>query len=159
LLVRLRTDDRLPIDHEGWRALHAKLLGSAGFLLDDAGVLPGIQALVEGCGVQAELYGEAFQVVLAEGALIFAVLLLEQQIVIFPELILIGGALAGFRRPLRLIPQECKMPVSKANLTRLDVFIYNLATRASGKSAAVWSLKVAKLDHGDRGVLVAKEMA
>jgi hypothetical protein len=104
LLVGLGADDRLPVDYKGGRALHAKLLGCAGFLLDEGGVFAGIQALVEGCGLQAELLGKAFELVFAEGTLVFAGLSLEQQIVIFPELILIGGAFAGFRRPLRLIP-------------------------------------------------------
>jgi hypothetical protein len=104
LIVRLGADDRHPVDHKGGRALHADLLGGAGFLLDDAGVFAGIQALVEGCRIQAELFGKAFQIVFAEGALVFAVLLLKEQIVVLPKLILIASAFAGFRRPLRLIP-------------------------------------------------------
>ena len=128
-------------------------------MLHDAGVLPGIQALVESGGVQAEIHGEAFQIVLVESALIFTGLALEQQVVVLPKLILIAGALAGFRSPRGLLSQERKMPVSKANFTALDIFFDDLATRASGKSAAEGSLKIAELNHRDRGILVAQEMA
>ena len=51
------------------------------------------------------------------------------------------------------------MQITEANFTVLDIFLIDLAPRASGKSPAVRSLKVAELDDGNRGVGVAFKMA
>ena len=100
LIVGLCPDNRLPVNHEGRGALHANLLGGVGFLLHDAGVFAGIQAFIESGRIQAHLLGKAFQVVLVECPLVLTGLTLEQQVVVLPKLILVGGTLTGFRCPL-----------------------------------------------------------
>jgi hypothetical protein len=85
-------------------------------------------------------------------------LVIEQQIVVFPESILIGCAFTGFCCPYRFWPKKGEMLVTKADRTVLDIFFVYLARRASGKLAAVWSLKVAKFNDGNRSVLCAHEM-
>jgi hypothetical protein len=49
------------------------------------------------------LLGKLLEIVFAERALVLAVLTGEQKIMVFPKLILVRGALAGFRRPLRFV--------------------------------------------------------
>jgi hypothetical protein len=100
LIVGLCPDDWLTVNHEGRGALHANLLGGSGFLLHDAGVFAGIQALIESGRIQAHLLGKAFQVVLVECPLVLTGLTLEQQVVVLPKLTLVGGTLTGFRCPL-----------------------------------------------------------
>lgn len=78
---------------------------------------------------------------------------------IFPKCVLVGGALAGLTGPLRLGSQEGKVLVTEAYTTALDIFFVDLAPRASGKSPAIRSLEVAELDHGNRRVGIALEMA
>ena len=95
----------------------------------------------------------------AESSLVLASLAVEQLVVVLPEGVLIGGALAGLGRPLRLRPQEDEVPVPQANFPGLDVRFINLASRASGESPAVGSLKVAEFDDGDGRVGIASEMA
>lgn len=51
------------------------------------------------------------------------------------------------------------MLVAKAHQPVLDIFLIDLATRASGKAPAVWSLIVAEFDDRDQGIGVAFEMA
>lgn len=78
---------------------------------------------------------------------------------VLPEGILLGGALAGFRCPLRFRPQEGEMPVTETDLPIGDITFIDLATRASGKTAAVRSLEVAELEHHHRGVRIAFKVA
>lgn len=99
----LSADQRLPVDGKGGRALHADLPGDLRHLLNGLGVFAGVHTLVEGLGIQTHILSKRFQVVLAEGALILAVLVGEQVIVVFPELILVGGTLAGFGSPERFL--------------------------------------------------------
>ena len=127
------------------RALDAQLLGGLGLLLHLLRVLARIQALVELGRLQAEVLGESLQLVLGERALVLAVLALEQLVVILPELALVARALAGFRGPLGFFAQEGHVHVTESNITRLDVLFLDLATRASGPTAAERSLEVADL--------------
>jgi hypothetical protein len=60
-------------------------------------VLAGVQAAVEGLGVQLEVDGVAFQVGRLELALMG-----EDLVVVLPELALIVGALGGLGRDLRV---------------------------------------------------------
>lgn len=71
-----------------------------GHLLDQAGVLARIQALVERCCIQAERGGELFQVILAKRAPVFSILAIEQQVMIFPVLVLVTSAFGCFGGPL-----------------------------------------------------------
>jgi len=103
LLERLRADDRLPVDDKRRGTLHADLLGSGGFLLDDLGIFTAIEAFVKGSRIQPHFGSKGFQVVLVESALVFSILALEEQVVVFPELILVGGAFAGLCGPRGLI--------------------------------------------------------
>jgi hypothetical protein len=50
------------------------------------------------------------------------------------------------------------VPVSKADFAFAYVSLIYLATRASGKSAAVGSLKIAKLNESHRSIGVAFEV-
>jgi hypothetical protein len=50
------------------------------------------------------------------------------------------------------------MPVTKPYFSGLDILIVDLARRASGKSAAVRSLKIAELDERDRCIGVPLEV-
>ena len=77
---------------------------------------------------------------------------------VFPKSVLFSGAFAGLARPLRFWTQEGKMQITKSNVTVLDILFIDLATRASGKSPAEWSLKVTELDDGDRSLRIALEM-
>jgi hypothetical protein len=50
------------------------------------------------------------------------------------------------------------MPVSEADITVFDIFIIDLARRASGKSAAIGSLKIAEFEQRHRRVCIPLEM-
>jgi hypothetical protein len=50
------------------------------------------------------------------------------------------------------------MPVSDSDQTGVDIFCDDLATRASGMTPAVRSLKVAELDQRDRRLGIAFEV-
>lgn len=76
----------------------------------------------------------------------------------FPILILVASTLCSLRGPIRLIPEDGVVVVSKANLTCIDIFCLNLTTRVSGKLPAEGSLVIAKFDHGDRSIGVTFEM-
>ena len=77
---------------------------------------------------------------------------------ILPECILVGRTLAGLASPLRLRPQEGKVLVTEAHHATLDILFIDLAPRASGKSPAVRSLKVAEFNEGNRGLGITLEM-
>ena len=51
------------------------------------------------------------------------------------------------------------MDITETDLTGLDIFFKDLATRASGKSATVASLKIAELNDRDWSCLTADKMA
>lgn len=51
------------------------------------------------------------------------------------------------------------MRITKAHNPCLDVGLLDLARRASGKSPAVWSLKIAELDEGDGCVRIPLKVA
>ena len=78
---------------------------------------------------------------------------------IFPELFLVSSAFAGFGCPPGFFTQKSEVPIAQAYFPIGDILFIDLATRASGKSAAEGSLKIAELNHRDRGILVAQEMA
>jgi hypothetical protein len=73
------------------------------------------------------------EIIFIESTLIFAVLAGEQEIMVFPKLILVRRAFAGLSRPLRFIPQERVLKITEAYLTGLYVFFIDLTTRARGK--------------------------
>lgn len=114
-IERLGANQRLPVDGKGRRALHTDLPGDLGHLLDGLGVFAGVHAFVEGGGVQLKLDGKGFQIVLVEGALVLAVLVTEQVVVVFPELFLVGGAFAGFSSPERFFAEKCVMEITQAD--------------------------------------------
>lgn len=51
------------------------------------------------------------------------------------------------------------MQVAEANGSIFDIYLIDLAPRASGESPTERSLKVTELDDGDRSVRVSLEMA
>lgn len=99
----LGADKWAPVNYKGWCALYANLLSGGSFLFYNVCIFPGVQALIERRSVQAELFGESFQVILTERALVFSGLSFKQQIVVLPELILICCTLAGFGCPFGFI--------------------------------------------------------
>lgn len=150
----------LPIDHEGWRATHTQRLGLGRLAAHDIGVFARVEARVESFGIQPQLGGKLLQILLAEGApILTAVFVEEQEVMELPESILLGGALAGLRRPLRLLSEEGKMLIAEANPAGLDVLLVDLTPRVSGESPAVRSLEVAEFDHDDGGTGIALEVA
>lgn len=50
------------------------------------------------------------------------------------------------------------MNVPEANLSGFYILVYDLTPRASGKTAAVRSLKIAELDNDDGGVFLSDEV-
>ena len=123
-------------------------------------MLTRIEALVKGLSIQRQFGGKALEIVLVEGPQVLAGLVVIQLVVISPEQLfaLVGGALTGFRRPLRFRPQESEMDVPQTDNTGLNVGFVDLAPRASGESPAERSLEVTKLDNGDRGIWISLEM-
>ncbi len=96
----LRPNHGLPIDRKGGRRLHAQLPADGGLVLDELGVLARIEAGIKFRGIQSHISSEFLQVVLTEGALVFAILVRKQVIVELPESILVSGTFRSFRRPL-----------------------------------------------------------
>jgi hypothetical protein len=100
---RLTAHQGRPIDHKARCALHANLPSETRLLLDDLGILTRIHAIVEGFRIQSQFFSKFLKIVFAEGALILAILTGEQKIMVFPEFVLIRGALGRLRRPLGFI--------------------------------------------------------
>ena len=76
-----------------------------------------------------------------------------------PKRALFVSTLARLRCPIRFGSEESKMRITKAHNPRLDVGFLNLARRASGKSPAIRSLKIAELDEGDGRVRIPLKVA
>lgn len=143
---------RLAIDCKGWRTGNAQLAGEIDILLHHFFHAPRINALIEFGRVQLQFRGISFEIVLAEGAAVFALSVIEQIIMIFPKLALFIGALAGCACLQRLLPQEGKMHIPETYDSCFDILLIKLTTRVSGKTPAEWSLEVAKFDHHNRRV-------
>lgn len=159
-LERLGAYDGLAVHQECRRRADAQLLGGSAFGRHQRLVAPGIQTGIEGFGVQTEFVGKLLQVVLTERALVLApVLVQEQEIVVFPEGILLRSALAGFSRPLRLGAEKRKVLIAQPYQAGVDVFLLYLTRRASRESLAKRSLEVAELYDRDRRVGIALEVA
>jgi hypothetical protein len=77
-----------PIDHKARSALHTDLPGETGLLLDGLSILARVQTIVEGFRVQSQLLGKFLEIVFTESTLIFAMLAGEEEIMVFPKLIL-----------------------------------------------------------------------
>lgn len=150
--------DRRPVDNKARRALHTQLLRHLCFLLDNFRIFSGVQALVELVFIQSYLGCKLLEIVLAERATIFTILVFVEIIVVFPERALFSSALACFCRPLRFWTQESKMNVTNANSTVLQVCFFDLTPRASGEPPTIRSLEIAKLDQGHRGIRVPFKM-
>ena len=75
-----------------------------------------------------------------------------------PICILVTGTFSGFGCPLRLVPKDGEIEIAETHLTRIHIICFDLATRASGVTPAVWSLVVAELDHGYRRIGVSLEV-
>lgn len=74
---------------------------------------------------------------------------------IFPEGVLIGGALTGLGCVEGFLAQKGEVPITEADLPVFYIILFNLATRASGISATERSLEIAKLDQCHRRVRAA----
>ena len=146
--VGLRPDDGPPVDHKSWRALYPNGVGCLRQILYHLGVFARIQALIEGICVQLQVGGKLLQFVFGKGALVLPVLPLEEQVMVFPESILVSGALASLSGVSRFLSEEGDVPVAEADFAFFYIVVFDLATRASGKPATVWSLEVAELDQG-----------
>jgi hypothetical protein len=157
-LKRLRAEYWLSIDQESRRAANTDGLSSAGRRLNQFRVFARIQALVESLAVQPDVRRKLFQIIFIKGALVLAALALEEQVMVFPEGILIRRALAGFRSPKGFLSQEGEVIIPDADLPAGNIFSIDLATRASGKFAAEWSLEIAEFQYRDRSRGLAFEM-
>jgi len=81
-----------------------------------------------------------------------------QEIVIFPECVLLGSTLTCLGCPLRFRSQEGKVNVGKTNLAILNISFFDLTPRVSGESPTERSLKVAKFDQCNGRIHVTCEM-
>jgi len=84
--------------------------------------------------------------------------------VIFPELALAIRTFRRIRRPVRFAilgraVEDGVVLESETDLSRFDVLLFDLATRAKRKLAAVRSLKVAELDERDFRIRIAEGAA
>jgi len=140
----LGSNDGCTVDQKSGGALHAYLLAHLFFLSDNIGVFSGIKAFVKLRRIQSDLTGKFFEMILTEGTLIFAVLVLIEKIIVIPEGILVGGTFTGFGCPLRFWTQEGEVKADKTDFTANNVCFSDLTLRVSGKSAAIWSLKIAE---------------
>ncbi len=109
--------------------------------------------------VKTKLIGKFLQIIFREGSLVLTGLILEKNIVKFPELPLIRSALACLGCPLGFISQDGIIPITKTNFTLLYKCIINLATRASGINATVGSLKIAEFDNCNRRIGFSQKMS
>lgn len=140
--------DELAIDQEGGRATYTFLLAFQCFLPHFVTVFSCVQALVKLRRIQVQISSKAFEVLLVVRAYIFASLLLEQLIVIVPETSLFIGTLRRLRGPAGFLADKSKMAEIEANLTGIDILLFEPTRRAGGKLPAIRSLKVAILrDH------------
>lgn len=107
--------------------------------------LAGVEALVERARIETEIRGEAFQVGRGERALV-----LENRVVILPELALLVGAKRrlGRGRRLRVIRQR-EVTIDEANFVAVSLF--NLL-KGRTDPCAERSLKVRVLDDRDLSV-------
>jgi hypothetical protein len=158
-LERQRPDQRPPVDQESRRPLHSQGFPGRDVRPDSGRILTRGEAGVERLAVQPQLDGEPLQVVLAEGSPVLARLAFVQPVVVRPKSSLLGGALAGLGRLLRLRAEKSIVQVAKAGLARFDVRLIDLALRASGKTPAVWSLEVAEFDDGNRRLSISLKVA
>src|SRR5581483_2353950 len=81
-------------------------------------VAPGVEAAVEARRVEADLAGVALQVPRGERALVAPGLPLEKEVVVAPELALLGRALRGLGGEARLRSEERHVAVDQAGRTR-----------------------------------------
>lgn len=158
ILIRLRPNHRNGVDQEAGRTLHPNLATEIALGLHQVFIFITGKAFGELVLVQIDLLGKFDQVLVSESALIFAALAFKKHIMVFPELILIGGAFTGFCGPVGFIAQKGEMDVTQADFPAVDIFFDDLTTRVSGKFATVGSLKVAEFDDRHRGAFVAQEM-
>lgn len=156
-VIRLSTGDERAVNQKAGRSSHTHRLDRKRFLPDLRAVTARGQTLGHGRRVQANVAGQANQLIFRERAAV-SKLVLEDQIVIGPELALFGRAFAGFGRAAGFRAQDGEMFVDKTNFTGIDVLFTKPAQRVGGKPSAVRSLEVAKLDDGDRRILIALKM-
>ena len=71
---------------------------------------------------------------------------------VFPESILVSGALASLSGVSGFLSEEGDVPVAEADFAFFYIVVFDLATRASGIKPAEWSLKVAEFDQRYRGI-------
>ena len=117
----------------------------------------GVETGVELGHIEPEGDREGLKVSIAECPFPFAVLMVEQIVMILPELTLQVSAFTGFGRSAGLLAAKIavdddEMMILKPDVPRLHVLINELARRASGKSPAVWSLKVGEFFNHDLGI-------
>jgi hypothetical protein len=99
-----------------------------------------------------------FQVLHLESALVLAVLAGEEEVVIFPECVLVGCALARLGGGKRFAAQEGEMEETQTDFARCDIIGLDLTPRVSDKFAAEWSLEVAEFDDRHRRIGRADEV-
>jgi hypothetical protein len=74
IIEGLRTGNALAIEYKCWRARDTYLLGDIGLILNKLGILARVKACVESGCVQSHGRSKSFQIVLAEGSTILAIL-------------------------------------------------------------------------------------
>jgi hypothetical protein len=74
IIESLRTGNALAIEYKRWRARDAYLLSDIGLILNQLGIFTRVKTCVESFGIQSQCSGESFQIVLAEGSTILAIL-------------------------------------------------------------------------------------
>lgn len=96
----LSAKDGEPVYDDRRSALNPNGLGPAGLCRNDLGIFAGIETFIERGFFEPQFSSEAFEVVPAERALIFAGMVLKQVIVVLPESVLLCCTLAGLGCPL-----------------------------------------------------------
>jgi hypothetical protein len=157
-IKRLCPNNSLSVNGKSGCRLQSQLPADIGLVFDRLSVFLRVQAGIESLGIQTHIRCKTFQVVFTEGTLVLSILVREEIVMVFPEGILITGTLSSFCCPLRLVPKDDEVEISKTNLPRIYICGDYLTTRVSGKTPAKWSLIIAEFDHRNGCIGVTLEM-
>ena len=131
------------VDEKNRRAADADLGSGADVGLDGAFVLVGVQAPIELCGVEAQRRGARLEIRVGQLGGIR-----EQQIVVRPELPLLGSALRRFGS-LLCVWMDGQWKVTVHEMDLLSVTLEHLSDRRM-RAEAERTLEVGELDEFDR---------
>src|SRR5581483_11971480 len=138
------------VDVESRRAVNPQLQPRLVVALDLLCVFAAVYTSLERLHIQIQLLGVGQQIIFRQLGL-----LLEKQIVIFPEFLLLVGAFSRFSRTLRkgVNTGDREIPIDKADFA--FVFLQQGRQCLVVEPLAERTLEVAELNHGDRRVLRA----